>query len=64
MKINYDYWWLARQQWIDSLQTKPGSEIRDVVRMVLLGILLTACLIVWHYGIGFGYEEGGHYVKP
>lgn len=56
MKINYDYWWLARQQWIDSMQTTPGAEIRDVVRVVILGILLTACLIVWHCGMGWGQE--------
>lgn len=48
MKINYDYWWLVRQQWVNSLQTHgSASEIKTLVYWVVLGILFTCILMVW-----------------
>lgn len=47
MKINYDYWWLIRQQWVESLQPKQNDAYIDAVLWCLLGIILTAILMVW-----------------
>lgn len=47
MKINYDYWWLVRQQWIDSMQPRRNTAHLDVVLWVILGLLLTVILMVW-----------------
>lgn len=46
MKINYDYWWLRRRDWLDSLQAKPNDDWKDPMLWSVLGILLTAILIL------------------
>lgn len=54
--IGKDLWFIQRQLWIASMQPKQHQDIGIVVRTVILGIILTACLIVWHYGMGWGGE--------
>lgn len=45
--IGRDLFFVERQLWIERLQPKPGTlpEVQDLVLYVVLGILLTACLM-------------------
>lgn len=45
--MNWDYWFLARRQWIESLQPKPNDDYIDPMLYAVLGILLTAILMIW-----------------
>lgn len=43
--IGRDVFFVQRQLWLDKMQSKPGDQITDVVLLVILGMLLTACLM-------------------
>lgn len=44
--IGRDVFFVQRQLFIESLQSK-GDNILDVVLLVVLGCLITACLMAW-----------------
>ncbi len=43
--IGKDSFFIERQLWLERLQSKPGDQIADVILLVILGMLLTACLL-------------------
>lgn len=45
--MNWDYWFLERRQWIESLQPKHNNDWIDPMLWSVLGVLLTACLMAW-----------------
>lgn len=44
--MNWDYWFLERRQWVESMQSKHDEYI-DPMLYAVLGILLTAILMIW-----------------
>lgn len=43
--IGKDSFFIERQLWLERLQSKPGDQIADVILLVILGMVLTACLM-------------------
>lgn len=44
--MNWDYWYIERQAWIKNLQPRANDSWKDPMLLAVLGMLLTAILML------------------